>query len=178
MIRRLLSLGAATLAALAGGCGDGPSTVPGGYRSPATWSSFVYATSSGPLLLEVRGDPFGTGTARLEAAVAASMAAALPGRPFAMTTDASQAPRPAFRVTVVLGPARDLDDRDICAGRAVPVTSSPGDGGRVDVAAAFCDGSSLLSSSRGWVAKVEDIDDRRFRRMLEQIARDLMGDPQ
>lgn len=177
MIKRFLSLGAAALATLVGGCGDGPSTVPGGYRSPATWSSFIYATTSGALLLDVRGDPFGAGPATLETIVAESMAAALPGRPFAMTVNPAQAPRPAFRVVVVLGAAKDLDERDICAGR-VPASTLPlAGGGRVDVVATFCDGQSLLSSSRGWVARIEGVGDQRFRQLLGQMARDLMGEP-
>lgn len=38
MLKRLLSLGAGALAALTAGCGDGPATVSGTWRSPATWS--------------------------------------------------------------------------------------------------------------------------------------------
>jgi hypothetical protein len=177
MINRFLSLGAAALATLVGGCGDGPSTVPGGYRSPATWSSFIYATSSGPLLLDVRGDPFGAGPATLETIVAESMTSALPGRPFSMTSDAARAARPAFRVVVVLGAARTLDERHVCAGQALSPPPSLSDGGRMDVVATFCDGQSLLSSSRGWVARLEGVGDQRFRQLLGQMARDLMGGP-
>ena len=173
MIKRLLSLGAA-LAALVGCGGDGPSTVPG-LRSPATWSSFVYATTEGPLLLEVQGNPFGTGKAELGESISRALAAGLPGRPFSLTTDPATAPRPNFRVVVVLGAAKSLDERAICAGK-VRVADGKLDGDRLDVLATFCDGESPLSSVRGWVAKLDGFQDRRLTLLFNQVVRDLMGD--
>ncbi|TAN57044.1 MAG: hypothetical protein EPN20_17740 [Magnetospirillum sp.] len=176
MIKRLLSFGAAALATLVGGCGDGPSTVAGGYRSPATWSSFVYATSPGPLLLEVVGDPFGAGSGTLGRTIAATMAAAIPARPFTLTTETAAAPRSNFRVVLVLGGDPSLDERAICAGRGKAEAAKIEAGGRVDLIATFCDGEALLSSVRGWVAKIDGADDRRFHRLLGQVARELMGE--
>jgi len=176
MIKRLLSLGAA-LAALVGGCSDGPSTVTGGYRSPATWSSFVYATSSGPLLLEIHGDPFGQGGESLGRTAAAAMAAAIPARPFRLTGDSAAAAHPAFRIMLVVGAPPDLDAQAICAGRAKGSTARA-EAGRIDLVATFCDGEALLSSVRGWVAKVQGADDPRFRLLLGQMTRELMGEPQ
>ena len=42
--------------------------------------------------------------------------------------------------------------------------------------ATFCDGPALLSSVRGWVAKIDGADDRRFRQLLGQVTRELMGE--
>ena len=175
-MKKLLSLGAAALAALVGGCGDGPSTVPGGYRNAATWSTFFAATSSGPLLLEVHGNPFGGPAADLRARVAAAMSAAIPARPFTMTADAQAAPAPKVRVVVALGAPPSLDATELCAGTAVTAATKT-DGGRVELLAAFCDGGALLSSVRGWVAKVDGPDDARFTRLLGQVMRELAGDP-
>ena len=176
MMRRLFSLGAAALVSLVGGCGDGPSTVPGGVRSPAAWSSFIYATSPGPLLLEVHGPSLDASPAEMARAIAAAMAAGIPARPFALTTDTAKASRPNFRIVVVVGGAPGLDERAICAGRIPLDGPSIPDGGRVTLTATFCDGESLLSSVRGWVARINGIDDRRFRQLLGQMARDLMGE--
>ncbi len=178
MMKRLLSLGAAALATLVGGCGDGPSTVPGGTRSPAAWSSFIYATSPGPLLLEVRGASLDTASpARLARAIAEALAAGIPARPFTLTTNAAAAAKPNFRIVVVVGAAPNLDERAICAGRATMETARIEAAGRIDLIATFCDGESLLSSVRGWVAKIDGVDDRRFRLLINQIARELMGEP-
>ncbi len=176
MMKKLVSLGAAALAALLGGCGDGPSTVPGGYRNAATWSTFFAATSSGPLLLEVHGNPFAAPTAELRAKVAGAMSAALPSRPFTMTLDAQAASMPKVRVVVALGVPPSLDAAELCAGK-VAVSTAKADGGRVELLAAFCEGGALLSSVRGWVAKVEGPEDARFTRLLGQVMRELAGDP-
>lgn len=175
-MKKLISLGAAALAALLGGCGDGPSTVPGGYRNAATWSTFFAATASGPLLLELHGNPFGGSAAELRARVGQAMSAALPARPFAMTADAQAAPLSKVRVVVALGAPPSLDAAELCAGR-VAVASARAEGGRVELLAAFCDGGALLSSVRGWVAKVDGPDDARFTRLLGQVMRELAGDP-
>lgn len=176
-MKKLFSLGAAVLAALLGGCGDGPSTVPGGYRSAATWSTFFSATASGPLLLEVHGNPFGVGAGELRAGVARAMSAAIPARPFTMTHDAQAAPNPKIRVVVALGAPASLDAAALCAGN-VATALAQSDGGRVELLAAFCDGASLLSSVRGWVVKVDGPEDARFRQLLGQVMRELAGDPQ
>lgn len=176
MMKRLLSLGAAALATLVSGCGDGPSTVPG-FRNAATWSSFVYATSTGPLLLEVVGDPFPMTGSDLRQSVADSISAGIPGRPFTLTLEKTVAARPNFKIVLAMGAASDLDERSLCAGHAKG-TSTKSNGGRIDLVATFCDGETLLSSVRGWVAKVNNAEDRRFQFLLGQMARDLMGEPQ
>jgi hypothetical protein len=176
MMRKLLSLGAAALAALVSGCGDGPATVPGGYRNAATWSTFFSATSFGPLLLEVHGNPFGASAQEVKAGVAKAMSAALPSRPFSMTLDPQSASAPKIRVVVALGAPASLDAAELCAGR-VAIAAAKVDGGRIDVLAAFCDGGGLLSSVRGWVAKVDGPDDSRFTRLMGQVMQDLAGDP-
>ncbi|ARJ64711.1 hypothetical protein WV31_03005 [Magnetospirillum sp. ME-1] len=177
MMKKLLSLGAAALAALVGGCGDGPSTVPGGYRNPATWSTFFAATSSGPLLLEVHGDPFGVSAAELRNQVAKAMSAAIPARPFAMTTDPQAASLPKVKVVVALGAPANQDAAELCAGR-VATSAAKADGGRIDVMAVFCHGGAQMSWVRGWVSKVNGPGDARFVRLMGQVMRDLAGDPQ
>jgi hypothetical protein len=163
MLKRLLSLGAAALSMLVAGCGDGPSTVPSGVRNAATWSSLVYATRSGPLLLEVKGNPFGTSAggfapSGFAQAVAESMSGAIPGQPFRFVTVAEQAAQPRFRVVVAFD-------------------TPPAAGGRIGIKASFRDGDSVLSAVNGWVARVEQADDPRFRLLLGQTVRDLMGEP-
>lgn len=185
MMRKLLSLGAAALAALVGGCGDGPSTVPGGYRSPATWSTFFAATSSGPLLLELHGNPFGGPADDLREQVSRAMSGGIPARPFTLTADPAAAASPKVRVVLALGAPPSLDAAELCAGRVPPFVAqaaaqaaTPSSPGRVELLAAFCDGGALLSSVRGWVARVDGPADVRFARLLGQVMRELAGDPQ
>jgi hypothetical protein len=174
MLKRLMSLGAAALAALGSGCGDGPATVAGTWRSPAAWSTMIYATSAGPMLVEVHGDPFGQDAARFRTHIAAAMTNQIMGRPTAFTADPQQAPQPRYRVVLAFNPPADADAHQLCEGR-ISVAASPQE--RLTVLGAFCDGTTLLASIRGWVAKVEGPDDRRFRQLMGQVTRELFGNP-
>lgn len=174
MLKRLASLGAAVMAAMVSGCGDGPATVAGGWRSPATWSSMVYASSAGPLLVEVHGDPFGLNAAEFRRHLAGLMTNKVFGRPTAFTADPSAAPQPRYRVVLAFNPPDDTDTRQLCSG-SVATAAKPGE--RVTVLGAFCEGPALLASIKGWVARVDGADDKRFRQLMEQMVRELFGSP-
>lgn len=171
MLKRLAQVGAAALAALVSGCGDGPATVAG-WRSQAAWTSLVYATSHGPLLVEVHGQPFDTAAPRFRDAVVAAMAGGVFGRPTTFTADPAQAPQPQFRAVLAFNVPDATDPRDLCRGQ-VATAAEPRE--RVTVNAAFCDGTTVLASIRGWVAKVDGADDRRFRQLVNQLTRELFG---
>jgi hypothetical protein len=174
MIKRLLSLGAAALAALGAACEEGPATVAGTWRSPATWSSLVYATTAGPLLLELHGEPFGPGLPGFRRSVAEAMSRQTPGRQFSFTTSPEAAPRPGFRVVVAFNPPPDLDPKKLCAGQVATAAAS---GDRITLLAAFCEGDTMMASVSGWVERATSPDDRRFRQLLGQTVRDLFGPP-
>jgi hypothetical protein len=173
MFRRLVSFGAAAIAALTSACEDGPATIPGGWRSAAVWSTMVHASAQGPLWLDVHGRPFG-GDGDFKDKVAAAMTNQLIGRQLAFTARRDQVDKPEFRVVLAFNAPATADPRDLCAGQIA--TAAQADD-KVTVLAAFCDKSGLLSSVQGWVAKVEGADDPRFRRLLGQVARDLFGSP-
>jgi hypothetical protein len=173
MLKRLFSLGAAAAAVLIGGC-DGPVTVSGTWRSPAAASSLVYATTGGPLLVVVHGDPFGLAPPEFRAKVAEAMAGQTPSRPFGLTTDPEQAPRPDFRAVVAFGPPPDLDPKRLCRG---PVPTAPPGGDRLTLVAAFCGGDDVLAWVSGRVDKPDGADGPRFRGLLAQVARELFAGP-
>lgn len=174
MLKKLVSLGAAALTAMVAGCGDGPATLAGTWRSPATWSSMVYATNNGPMLIEVHGSPFGDPLPAFRAALAAAMTNKVFGRPTAFTADPEQAPQPRYRVVLAFNPPPDTDARALCEGR---VATAHGRQEKITVQGAFCDGTTLLASIQGRVAKVAGSDDPRFLRLIEQLTRELFGSP-
>lgn len=174
MLKRLLSLGAAAMAAVTSACEDGPATVAGTWRSPATWSTMVHASSTGPLLVEVHGNPFPLPPAEFRAAIAQSMTDQIIGRRLGFTAMHDAAPRPQTRVVLAFNPPGNADASQLCAGRVA--TALPG-AGRITVLAGFCDQGHLLASVRGWVAKVDGPADKRFRRLIGQVTRDLFGNP-
>ncbi|HLO77614.1 MAG TPA: hypothetical protein VK196_14245 [Magnetospirillum sp.] len=174
MLKRLISLAAAAMAALGSGCGDGPATVAGTWRSPAAWGSMIYATSHGPMLVEVYGAPFGTPAPEFRAAIAAAMTNRVFGRPTAFTADPEQAPQPRYRAVLAFNAPPDTDAHALCQGR-VATAAEPAE--RITVQAAFCDGTTLLASVQGWVAKVDGAGDRRFQQLIAQLTRELFGSP-
>lgn len=172
MLKRFLSLGAAAIASLATACEDGPATVGGTWRSPAAWSSMVYASSEGPLLVQVFGDPFDQGLAAWRAQVAEAMSGRLIGRPLAFTADPQAAPRPNFKVMLAFNPSKALSADDLCAGK--PAFTQPETAGKITVLAAFCGGDGKpLATVQGWVAKIEGPADKRLGQLLGQVVRDL-----
>lgn len=173
MLKRILSFGAAALALLTSACEDGPATVPGGWRSASVWSSLVYASASGPLWLELVGQPDGADADFADQA-AIAMTNQLVGRALAFTARRELAARPEFRVVLAFNPPAAADPRGLCAGTVRP---APQQGDKITVLAAFCDSSGLLSSVQGWVAKTHGDDDPRFRQLLGQVVRDLFGGP-
>lgn len=177
MFKRLLSIGAGLLATMTAACEDGPATVPGGWRSAATWSSMVHASAAGPLWVEILGRPFAATVQSddsVNARVASAMTNQLVGRGLVFTARREQAARPEFRVILAFNPPAAADPRALCAGRVAPDQAAAE---KVTVLAAFCDQSGLLASVKGWVAKVDGPDDPRFRRLLGQVVRDLFGAP-
>jgi hypothetical protein len=172
MLKRLLSLGAAAVAAIVSACEEGPASVSGTWRSAATWSTMIHASADGPLLVEVLGQPFaGPSVDELAPQVAAAMSGQLIGRPLAFTADRGQAPRPQYRVVLAFNAPDGTDAKALCAGR---VETRPGQE-RITALATFCGDGEALASVRGWVSRVEGPADPRFRRLLGQMTRELFG---
>lgn len=174
MLKRLMSLGAAALATLTTACEDGPATIAGTWRSPATWSSMIHATRSGPMLVEVHGRPFGDGSGDFPARVAEAMTDRIIGRRTAFTARREQAAAPGLRVVLAFDPPPGLHPDALCEGN-VPTAAERRE--RITVHAAFCDHGRRLASAEGWVAKVAGPDDKRFRTLIGQLTRELFGNP-
>lgn len=172
MLKRLLSVGAAALAALTSACEDGPATVAGTWRSPATWSTMVAATSNGPMWIEVHGTPFAMDPAEFRAQLAEAMTDRVFGRPTAFTALRDQAPKPQTRVVLAFNPPPSTHPDSLCEGSVATAAESRE---RITVQAVFCDQGRRLASVEGWVAKVDGPQDKRFRQLIAQLTRELFG---
>jgi hypothetical protein len=175
MLKRLLSLGAAAIASVVAACEEGPATVSGTWRSPATWSTMVYASSAGPMLVEVLGQPFpGLAADSLSGQIAEAMTGQLIGRPITFTAARDLAARPQYRVVLAFNAADTTDPRAVCAGKVAPGPAAE----KITIIASFCDDGQMLASVKGWIARVDGPADSRFRRLIGQITRELFGSPQ
>lgn len=172
MLKRLIALGTAAISGLVCACEDGPATLAGQWRSPATWSSMVYASSKGPIWVEIHGQPFAEDSPTFKEQVASLMTNKVFGRPTSFTSDQGLAAYPKFRVVLAFNPPDSLDARDLCRGQ-VPVALETRE--KITLAGAFCDGETPLASIRGWVAKTSGPGDKRFAQLMAQVTRDLFG---
>lgn len=122
----------------------------------------------------MHGSPFGDAAPEFRAALAAAMTDKVFGRPTAFTADPQAAPQPRYRVVLAFNPPADTDAHALCRGE-VATAAAPAE--RITVQGAFCDGTTLLASVQGWVAKVQGRDDRRFLQLIAQLTRELFGSP-
>jgi hypothetical protein len=152
-------------------CGDGPVTQQSYIRPSGTWSDFQYAGAEGPILVEIRGEPFKGGQGLLEQQVLAALEGAHPERPTRYTQDAALAAHPNYRVTMMFDPPKTLMGRQLCAGETV--ASVPNEQGKVNVLMAFCQKDVMLAESWGWVKKVEGPNDPRLGRLIHFAVRHL-----
>jgi hypothetical protein len=168
-MKRIMAVGVVAASVLSA-CA-GPSTIGPPRREAATWSEMIYASSQGPMLVDVRGQPFG---GNIAPKVAAMMSGQVPQHPFDFTTDPTRAPHPDKRVVVAFNPAPSVSEYDLCANRDSALAD--GGAGHIAVRAAFCDHAQPLSATRGWVDNVSGPDDPRLAALLGEVTRQLFGD--
>lgn len=171
--RRLAGAGAAALASLLAACDQGPATQPSGPRSPATWSSVIHAAKSGPIWVQVAGNPFALPVEALADKVAEAMHGSILGRDFTFTAHRDRAPEPQFRTVIQFAPQRIADAEAACAGALPPPFEAGAAAEAIHLLGVFCSRAQPMAAATGWVKRVQGPDDPRFRQLLQQTAREL-----
>jgi hypothetical protein len=167
--RRILGLlGALGLA----GC-DGPVVQTLFMRSVGNWSELVYASTDGPLFVEILGEPFQGGREELAQAVTRAMANALAERKTDFTTDAKAAPHPNYRVRMAFQPPKTLSGRDLCSGE--PFRPAPPEADKLTVTMVFCAREQMLSEVRGWARKIDSPQNPRLAELIGHATRALFS---
>ena len=164
-IRRLLDL-------LARG-GRGPASNVTFKHGAQVWDFFIYAVRNGPALVVVDGNPFAVDAKLLAERIAAAMQAGF-SEPFVtFTSDAAQAPHPAYRFIWTLDPAPGYDLNAVC--HDPRPRSAPPAGDRLEMRVAFCQDGRLLSAVHGWMARAAAGPDRpEWRNLVTQMTRQLV----
>jgi hypothetical protein len=157
-----------------GGCEDAPRTYAARVYVEGLREYVQYAAAAGPILTVVRGTPFGTSQAAIEAAVVE----AIDGAPLVIsphfTADPAAAPRPDYRAVFVFDPPDGATARAACADRVRPEPADAASRAGVRVLAAFCGGERVLSEVTGEARSVSGLDHPDFRALLRQTVRDLL----
>ncbi len=167
--KRILGLlGALGLA----GC-DGPVVQTLFMRSVGNWSELIYATTDGPLYVEILGEPFQGGRDELAEAVTRAMSQAIAERKTAFTADLKAAPHPNYRVVVAFQPPKTLSGHELCTGE--PYRPAPPEADKLALAMVFCAREQMLSEVRGWTRKVDGPQNPRLAESIGQVTRALFS---
>jgi hypothetical protein len=155
-----------------GSCGDGPVSQTTYVRTAGSWNEFVYASSDGPVLVEIRNNPWGIGREMLEGSILSAMEGAIGERIARYTTDPAQAPHANYRVILLFQPPKMAGARELCANEPIAVqpASEPG---RLDLLAAFCHKGEKVAEVVSWARKITGPEDRRFELLIGQTTRHL-----
>lgn len=156
-------------------CGDGPVTQQSYIRQSGTYSDFVYASADGPILVEIRGEPFQGAQAALEGTVLAALDGAFPERPARFTLDPSQAAHANYRIAMMFDPPKTASGLQLCAGEGL--VQQPNEPGKVNILMSFCHKGERLAESWGWVRKVTGPEDARLAKLVHFAARHLVQAP-
>jgi hypothetical protein len=171
MLKSLLKICAAGIAALSSACEEGPASIEVAPRSQAIGSTFSHVASAGPLLLEVIGQPFAMDRNDFLNILAKTLEDAVSHNPpLRYTFDQRETPNPNYRTVVLFNPPRNLDPHELCGGGGRPVES--GDD-KLTVMAVFCNRQTVMAAVQGWVKKAKSVDDPRFRQLIGQVGRSL-----
>lgn len=164
--KRLPALAALAMLGGLAGCADMVRTVTYEYPQTADVArgNLKDAAATGPVLLEVRDNPFSGDVARPFAAAASETSV---GFKASFTTDRAQAARPDFRLVVQFSPAPGVGSAEVCdPSRPVAKTASADN---LSVLVAFCNRNQPILSVAAYAGKAEGPDAPVIKRMAEQV---------
>ncbi len=121
------------------------------------------AAAAGPVLLEVRDNPFAGDVARSFATAASETSV---GFKASFTTDRTRAAKPEVRLVVQFSPAPGITSVEVC-GPSRPVAKALS-GDDLIALVAFCNGSQPILSAVTYAGKVEGAESPVIRQMAEQ----------
>jgi hypothetical protein len=153
------------------GCDEGPSSNLSMTSTPDVWS-FVTATgSAGPILVDVRGNPFSAPDSTVVDTVTKAIAGTFTEPWLKFTNDPENAASKETRLIWLLDTQSGFNADLVCAGELPAL----GAGKRVmEIRAVFCHRGRPLSAVHGWMRKPDSSDDPKWRQLISQMARQLL----
>jgi hypothetical protein len=151
---------------------------PGWFRpstrtsTPDVWSFVTGTAPGGPLLVRVHGNPFREPEEMLSREVVRAVSDTFTEPWLQFTDRESDAVRTDMRLIWLMDPREGFNADEVCAG-ALP---APDAGRRVmELRAVFCHRGRPLSAVHGWMRRPESAADPRWRRLISQMARQLLS---
>jgi hypothetical protein len=154
------------------GCDEGPSSNLSFTTTPDVWSFVTGTAPGGPLLVDVRGDPFRTGRDAVAGDVVSAVAATFTEPWLRFTANDAEAGSKDLRLIWLLDPQSGFDADRVCAGERPAL-----DAGRrvMEIRAVLCHRGRPLSAVHGWTRRPETAGERKWRGLISQMARQLLS---
>jgi len=170
LLPRLSRLIAALTAGLVAACDQGPSVVQEFHRGDV-WSRLVYASTDGPVLVQILGSPSGFDKVAADRVIVDAMSRSISQLIVRFTDDPSLAPRPRFRVILVFDPEPGFGPNRLCEGDQPQVVRRDD---RINITAVACSNEERWSQVRGHVRTVDDPNDKLFVELIKQVTLELL----
>jgi hypothetical protein len=166
---KLLSV--VTAAAALFGCDEGPSSNLSFTSTPDIWSFVTAAGAGGPLLVDVRGNPFNAPDTMVADELVKAVSGTFTEPWLQFTADPERAGSKDMRLIWLLDPQSGFNADLVCAGELPAL----GAGRRVtELRAVLCHRGRPLSAVHGWVRHPESGGDPKWRNLIAQMARQLL----
>lgn len=154
-------------------CDEIPTSTEMGVPHTSAGAVFNAAAQQGPIWVEVLGQPFTDGRKLNPESVAQAVQGAFSLPFLKFTGDRARAAQTDVRLIWVVDPATSLTAEAACEGR--PSFSATRQSNRVDLRAYLCHGQRPLHAVRGHVRRPKDEADARWRMLIGQMSRQLIG---
>jgi hypothetical protein len=153
------------------GCDEGPSSNLSFTSTPDVWSFVTAAGATGPLLVDVRGNPFDAPDGMVATEVTKAISATFTEPWLQFTSDPERAASKEMRLVWLLDPQSGFNADAVCAGELPALGAAR----RVtEIRAVFCHRGRPLSAVHGWMRRPETGSDPRWRKLISQMARQLL----
>lgn len=152
-------------------CDEVPQTVVTFMRPGGTWAFFDYATSRGPLLVQVLTVPSGFAPEAVSAQAGAAVTRAIQRKVIATTADPSQAAAPDYRLVFAFDLPTSTAPERLCDGTRL---EPQGDPATIRVIGAFCHKTEVHASATGTVPRRSSEGGGALGEMIAQMTRGLI----
>lgn len=155
----------------AASCEEAPSTMAV-HRVDNPWSFAWGVLRQGPMLVEIRGNPYDIDPVRFRDITLQAMTEGVQRNDeWAVTTDPNRAGSRSLRLVVTFNGASTVSGLDQCLGRSAG--GGPLHRGFVWVVTTFCDRQTVLASVTGKIATTDSVSDPKFAALIHQVMMDM-----
>lgn len=170
-LKRLVQAALAVAVTGVAACDDLPQTVVTFMRPGGTWAFFDYASSRGPVLVQVLTAPSGFTPATVSAQAGAAVSRAIQRKVITTTADPVQAAAPEYRLVFAFDLPTSTAPERLCDGTRL---EPQGDPATIRLIGAFCHKAEVHASATGTLPRRGGDDGAALGEILAQMTRGLI----